>query len=179
MVKYFQCGLRKNQIMKFPGRQPGKLFFFCTWSQVTLGEVSFSFSEYFINIFFCVLWLTGHYVTKTHILSSWHYVETIHALLVSQVIIIIDILFCFDWQDLTSHKVLNVSCSLFKKYPLGVVVERLVWRETDFMIFFVRERVSFVFLRTFSGDSRALCRDLTYISAGRLKTGSWLRVPQR
>ena len=120
MVKYFQCGLRKNQIMKFPGRQPGKLFFFCTWSQVTLGEVIFSFSEYFINIFFCVLWLTGHYVTKTHILSSWHYVETIHALLVSQVIIIIDILFCFDWQDLTSHKVLNVSHALFlKNIPWG------------------------------------------------------------
>ena len=28
MVKYFQCGLGKNQIMKFPGRQPSKLFFF-------------------------------------------------------------------------------------------------------------------------------------------------------
>ena len=29
-----------------------------------------------------------------HILSSWRYVETIHVLLVSQVIIIIDIFFC-------------------------------------------------------------------------------------
>ena len=51
----FSMRLEENQIMKFPGRQPGKLFFFCTWSQVTLGEVIFSFSEYFINIFFCVL----------------------------------------------------------------------------------------------------------------------------
>ena len=41
---------------EIPCRQLGKLFFgFFTRSQVTLGQVFFTFSEYFINIFFCVL----------------------------------------------------------------------------------------------------------------------------
>ena len=51
-----------------------------------------------------------------------------------------DIFFCsfIDWltEPYVTQSVKCVTYSLFQKYSVGVVVERLVWPETDCVIFF-------------------------------------------
>ena len=170
--------------MKFPGRQPGTLFFFfvsvlgprlrsaksffvslnilltfsfafCDWQDIMLQKLSHTLFMALCWNYSCTFSFPGYY-------NNWHF------------------LLFFYW--LIDRTLCHTKCKMCHILPFseislgggsGETCE--TWnRLRD--CFFVGERVSFVPLRVFSGDLRALCEDLTYISVGRLKTGSWLRV---
>ena len=98
--------------------------------------------EFYINFFFFVFVFSFDRTLchrNCHILSLCRYVKNIHVFLVGSG-------YYNDWHFLlfsywlidrtlchTKYKI--VTYSLFQKYPLGVVVERLVWPETDCVIF--------------------------------------------